>query len=183
MAYAVKGVKTFRGREGEGYNATLYRDGKKVAFVTDDASGGQLDIDWEDIHAPRTTVQVEGYEKGKSHPVNMTPEEKALHDHCLPLPDRLCSFLGRDGKPVMMRVTPEIFVEDLVNDYILLKDAAKLTKGKVAFLDKGKIYTIKLGSHTEEATIAHVKSKHPEAMILNGRQPSEVLAAMRAVQG
>jgi len=36
----MKNVKTFRGREGEGFNATLYINGQKSAFVFDDASGG-----------------------------------------------------------------------------------------------------------------------------------------------
>jgi hypothetical protein len=38
--YEVKGVKSFIGLEGYGFNATLYKDGKKVAFVIDDANGG-----------------------------------------------------------------------------------------------------------------------------------------------
>jgi hypothetical protein len=46
--YTVKGVKNFIGREGHGFNATLYRDGKKIAFVSDMADGGCLRFDWED---------------------------------------------------------------------------------------------------------------------------------------
>ena len=38
--YTVKGIKSFQGNEGLGFNATLYRNGKKVAFVIDDANGG-----------------------------------------------------------------------------------------------------------------------------------------------
>ena len=40
MSYTIKGVKTFRGREGQGFNATLCRDGKPVAHVDDAACGG-----------------------------------------------------------------------------------------------------------------------------------------------
>lgn len=29
--YTVKKIKTFRGHEGEGFNAELYRDGKKIS--------------------------------------------------------------------------------------------------------------------------------------------------------
>jgi hypothetical protein len=40
--YSLKGIKTFRGMEGMGFNATVYRDGKKVGFAIDDANGGPL---------------------------------------------------------------------------------------------------------------------------------------------
>lgn len=39
--YEVKGIRTFTGMEGcGGFNATLYRDGKKVAFVINSDDGG-----------------------------------------------------------------------------------------------------------------------------------------------
>ena len=46
--YEVKGIKSFRGNEGYGFNATLYRKGKKIAFVMDSAQGGQHDWEWVD---------------------------------------------------------------------------------------------------------------------------------------
>jgi hypothetical protein len=45
--YTVKNVKNFLGREGHGFNATLYRDGVKVAFVRDMADGGPIRYEWE----------------------------------------------------------------------------------------------------------------------------------------
>jgi hypothetical protein len=44
--YSVRNVKTFTGMEGPGFNATLCRDGKPVAMVIDDASGGCFDFQW-----------------------------------------------------------------------------------------------------------------------------------------
>jgi hypothetical protein len=44
--WEVKNVKTFLGREGQGFNATIYRNGKKVGFAIDDASGGMVDLDF-----------------------------------------------------------------------------------------------------------------------------------------
>jgi hypothetical protein len=41
----LKNVKTFRGMEGYGLNATLYVDGIKTAFVIDDANGGPVDYE------------------------------------------------------------------------------------------------------------------------------------------
>lgn len=41
MDLSVKNVKTFRGHDGEGFNATLYMNGKRVAYVVDLADGGE----------------------------------------------------------------------------------------------------------------------------------------------
>lgn len=49
--YTVKGVKSFRGNEGYGFNATLYKDGKAIAFVYDDANGGCYSYEWKDESA------------------------------------------------------------------------------------------------------------------------------------
>lgn len=48
--YSVRNIRNFRGMEGEGFNATLYRDGRRIAFVIDDASGGEIRIQWTDPH-------------------------------------------------------------------------------------------------------------------------------------
>lgn len=46
--YEVTKIKTFIGRDGHGLNATLTRDGKKVAFILDEGCGGMVDFDWVD---------------------------------------------------------------------------------------------------------------------------------------
>tara|TARA_R100000306_G_C4358981_1_gene134273 strand:+ start:652 stop:1053 length:402 start_codon:yes stop_codon:yes gene_type:complete len=43
--FKVKGLKTWRGREGVAAEATVYRDGKKVGRVRDDGDGGQVTFD------------------------------------------------------------------------------------------------------------------------------------------
>ena len=48
QGYEVKGVKSFRGMEWNGFNATLYRNGKKVAFCLDSGDGGEVNFDWVD---------------------------------------------------------------------------------------------------------------------------------------
>lgn len=40
----LSGVKTFQGMEGQGLNADLWFDGKKVAFVLDEGCGGEMRI-------------------------------------------------------------------------------------------------------------------------------------------
>jgi len=49
--YSVKDILTFRGHEGIGYNASLYFGDKKIAFIINDASGGQSYIEEENIKA------------------------------------------------------------------------------------------------------------------------------------
>ena len=42
--YTVKGVKGFRGREGHGFECSLYSDGRKIGTVTDTANGGEINF-------------------------------------------------------------------------------------------------------------------------------------------
>lgn len=46
--YTVSKIRTFIGNEGHGFNATLHRDGKVVAEMINDASGGSIDFRWLD---------------------------------------------------------------------------------------------------------------------------------------
>jgi hypothetical protein len=46
--YSLKGVKTFRGMDGQGLNATLMRGDKKVAFILDEGCGGEMRFDFVD---------------------------------------------------------------------------------------------------------------------------------------
>ncbi len=178
--YTVKGLKSFIGNEGHGFNATLYRDGKAVAFVYDDASGGPVAFEWKDFQGTKVEVEIEGHD-GKTHTVRMTVEEKALFDFTRALPHTVCEWNDPNtGKPAIMAVDSEIYVSDLVNDGMTLKDIARMTKGKVAFIQDGKVYTIKL--EPSEANIAKVKIKNVGAVILNGMSDLAALAAFRALQ-
>jgi hypothetical protein len=47
MNYTLTSIKSFTGREGYGLNAVICENGKPVAFVLDDASGGPLSIDFK----------------------------------------------------------------------------------------------------------------------------------------
>jgi len=42
--YSLKNIKTFRSMEGQGFNSTLYKDGKKLCNVDDEGVGGCLDF-------------------------------------------------------------------------------------------------------------------------------------------
>jgi hypothetical protein len=49
--YTLKAIKTFTGREGYGFNANLYKGGKKIGMVRDMADGGcyHYDLPKDDI--------------------------------------------------------------------------------------------------------------------------------------
>ena len=65
MKYEVKNVKNFQGREGYGYECSLYCDGKRVGKVVDVASGGQARFYWADPKAGDEGALVE-HIKGKT---------------------------------------------------------------------------------------------------------------------
>ena len=48
MNLTIKGLKTWATDDGGGYQFTLYKDGKKCAFVHNDGHGGCLDYQWFD---------------------------------------------------------------------------------------------------------------------------------------
>lgn len=149
--YSVKGVKNFRGNEGYGFNATLYKDGKAIAFVIDDANGGIYSYEWKDKAAEAV---LEAY-------VKTLP---TVHEH------------GMD-----LTIDMDWFVSDLVEDFNIEKDAAKMVKGKVAMLKDGKIYTVKpnLGAITPQF-LELVAKKNPTATILNGKPLSELVALLKS---
>lgn len=180
--YEVKGIKTFTGMEGGGYNATLYRNGKKVAAVIDDASGGPLMVEWVDYQKPRIPVKVSKYGGKYKATVQMTPEEKALHDYAVALPP-LKSNIASEDEPdgMVMEMDTELFLEELVNQALLLKDLQKMTKGKLAFEVGGKVYTMATRDN-EAAAREHLKRRHPSAKVLNDMQVQDALAIIKAMQ-
>jgi hypothetical protein len=180
QGYTVKGLKTFVGTEGEGFNATLYRDGKAVAFVIEDASGGPLRIEWKDRDAGLVKVAVKTWD-GKPTTVGMTAEEKRLYKLCDSMPPVVCDFKDPNtGEAATLSMTADLFIAELVNDALLFKDIAKWTKGKIAAIKTdGKLYTFK--AEPTEKNIATVKERNPGCVVLNGLSPLAAVAAVRAM--
>ena len=54
--YTVSKVRSFTGREGPGFNATLNRDGQPVCLIIDEGNGGSMLFRWQDWAAPRVTI-------------------------------------------------------------------------------------------------------------------------------
>lgn len=119
MVYTVKNVKTFRGMEGQGFECSLYKDGKKIGTVTDDAQGGPYRF---------------FLKKG---------EEEILQAHAKTLPKLPWGFtphppLDPDG----MTQDADIVVNNLVEDFLEEKRLRKMCKSKIIFTlhsDKGPV--------------------------------------------
>ena len=47
FGFEIKGLKTFRGRDGEGSQGNIYYNGKKVGWYNNQANGGVTDIDFD----------------------------------------------------------------------------------------------------------------------------------------
>jgi hypothetical protein len=109
----VKNVKSFVGREGYGYNASLYYKGKRVAFVIDDASGGCIDCQWQDSAAEAEIMQL----------VKDLPEQ--------------------DFEGMMIKPNLDIIIGELVDAYENSKRTHRLRKDHVLFRHNGKEYKIK----------------------------------------
>lgn len=107
LDYSVKGVKSFIGMEGYGFNATLYRSKKKVAFVIDEAHGGDYIYQW--------------YDKA---------EEKILRDYCASLPKHIAYDME-------MAENPDSLIAELVDAYENNKRLSRLCKSSTLIRLKG----------------------------------------------
>lgn len=75
MTYALTRIKTFLGNEGHGLNAVITRDGKPVAFVLDDAWGGEVQYDF--------TNPLQNPKSYKASHANADKEERLFEDFVL----------------------------------------------------------------------------------------------------
>ena len=137
--YEIKNVKTFHGHDGGCWEATLYCDSKRIAIVTEDGWGGDLQFHW-------------------LNPLYDT-DSQALTAFALTLPKWELS----DGE--MTNVTPAIYVSDLVNAFLITKDVKKVLK-KFAISSSGKIYTWNAKPDDQRVRL-FVAKNHPDAIILN----------------
>ncbi len=151
--YTVKGIKSFQGEEGYGFNATLYRDGKKVATVSDYAHGGPLDI--------RFTNE---------------DEEVKLQEHVRALPVETFEHEGKTlSLPLSSRI--EVFLNALVDRTEELNSLFRKSRKNIYFIREGKILSTKKATPTEE-TIAIVRQQHKAEAILSEAKTVAELEAM-----
>ncbi len=121
--FTVKNVKTFRGNEGTGFDATLYVDGKRVGYVVDSAYGG-------------------------SYEFHITPEaKKALDEYAASLPVVETDMADQTAAGGKFKYQPdaEHVIDDLVNRYAAERDLKRSLKSKTLFVkESGGIYWMRV---------------------------------------
>lgn len=91
--------------------------------------------------------------------------------------------LAKQKYPDMKFEQMDAFVGSLIDDVLLEKDAAKLTKGKVAILKDGKIYTIKAPNGVVTPQFLElVAKKNAGARVLNGAPTAELVALLKSMR-
>ena len=135
--YAVKNVKSFMGREGGGYECSLYKNGKRIGTVTDTAGGGMVDF---------------YLNKG---------EKEILDAHCLTLPKWGSEF--GDGKNEY-DTDCDIFLSQLVRKFDEQKQYKKWCKKQTVFsIDGDKDGHFRTINKVFDANVkAHLVKKYPD---------------------
>ena len=173
--YEVKAVKTFYGHDGHGWECKLYRDGKRVALVVEDGYGGELKFYWEDQlpDIPRVECRNRNYDD-TINTYKGTPQEAQLEAHVLELPQQDDPYAD-DGK---MYISADVFVGDMVAEFLYTKDVKKLLK-KLAFVKAdGKIYEYREDNSQTRALVA---KSDPDAIILNDMPLTDAVAKYKEV--
>ena len=153
MKYELKAVKTFRGMEGQGFNANLYRDGKKVALVMDSAHGGCYDYEW-----------------------TSKDERKIFDDYIETLPPSLEDWMN--GKP--MKAFDDGVVSDLLNEYYLAKDAKRVIRNG-SFFVPSKMELRKYTGSITEAKRQHAKKKYPDCLFFDTMTLEQAMSTLEKI--
>lgn len=181
--YAIKSFKTFRSMEGGGFNATLYRDGNKVALVDDEGNGGPLSFQWVDHAAPAVSRIITHVDKTvpsgqREHTVSLSPEAALLHDYTTAMP--ASKMFGME-----LPMDSELFIGNLVEDHQASQKIKKLLKTHLVVVAKGQLRSAK--RTPTPAAITAYQAAFPEEEVLNALPEaaaiSRALAIMKAEEG
>jgi len=165
MTYSLKNVKTFRGMEGQGFNATLYRDGQRIGTVDDAGQGGCLDFHFSD-HSHPFGPQAHG-------------EGAKLRDYCEALPEQPAETIEGMWHVEARPETPDSFICDLFDAFMRERDLTRLLKKivmKVPGDAVGEFRTFPAKFPPTPANLATAAAKNPDAIILNRLAFAEALA-------
>ena len=163
-----KGIKTWKSRDGGGYQYTLTHKGTGVATVTNDGNGGPTDIHWAgmtwngslSVGADATPAQVK---KATAQYALSKAAKDALDALVASLPPH--HYHGKD-----LKVDAGWVAEELVN----IAETRKSLRTKTIFQVNGTEYQIKAVYDAKVA--AYIKGKYPGAVILN-EDPAYAVAA------
>jgi len=161
--YTIKNVKSFRGMEGLGFNATLYRDKKRVCLVMDSAQGAEYNFEWADWKAEG--VVIKGTNRlGTEYSYKVTPEEKKFEDFLETLPKVKNCITGK-----LQTASADGFIAQLVDEWESRKWLKRQCRNKTLFTtpdcDECEYRTIKFkfGPSVRD----HIMAKYPKAIIVN----------------
>lgn len=177
--YSVGGFKSTQGMEGPGFIINLLRDGKKVATASDFGDGGPVHWDWLD-QSNQVKVTAVDY-KDEPHDYRGTFEENLFWAHCLALPKYVNSFDAEGGTHF---ITPDIQIEEMVNNLNLTKQLNRLTSKAIAYVyEDDRIYTVKLHpDESEAAAIVRVSADPAVKCVFNKMPIDEALAELKRIQ-
>jgi hypothetical protein len=164
--YTVKNVKTFRGTDGDGYNATVYCDGKKIALAMDGADGGPLNVEWEDFGKGEYVDVNWKDHKDEDFVIHCTPFEAQMYEHVRGKTWQLGEYSGN--------MDPDLFIEELVNDFLNEKNRIAQEK---RWIKKETLFRLKDDKAGSFRTIGALFSKRVKDFIINkyGEQVEYIL--------
>lgn len=142
MKYQVKNVKSFQGREGHGFECSLYKDGKKIGTVTDTADGGMIDF---------------YLDKG---------EEEILEAFCKTLPKWSSELTGKKHD-----TDKDMFITNLVDEWEDNKKLKRLCKTKTVVLmsdnkeGEYSVFNIKFSENAKQ----QILKKYENPVFMNER--------------
>jgi len=131
--YKVKNVKSFLGREGYGFNANLYCDNKKVAFIYDDASGAGVFFEWIDSKSENVEI-IRTNNNQQKVSFNGSPLQADYYGY---LEDQKETEDLAKCEYGISNFDDEIFANNLVNDFEELKQFKGWCRKKTVFRIKG----------------------------------------------
>lgn len=115
--YTLTKIKTFNGREGQGLNATICKDGKPVCYVLDDASGGEVEFDYRNPGQTRASFEATTREAAQT-------AERELGEFCLAaIPAKERAEIEASAAKAKATYAPELKVEmrvraDAINHWV-----------------------------------------------------------------
>lgn len=173
--YTAKNIVTFNGMEGGGFNASLYRDGKRVAYVIDDASGGDIIVDWLDKEKAEWEVTTHS---GEVITVKGTAEEKFLMDYLKTLPPMETNFVGSDGEDVTLDWNIDLFVSEIVNAQITFNKMKKDMKKNVFYIGKdGHLMRMKCEGNAK--VYEQLRTRFQASIIFNELGDEQLMAEIK----
>lgn len=157
MELQLKNVKhsEFASHETDCFQATLWVDGKRFAFVWNDGQGGANYYDREANVSSLDFVKVQDYCKG------------------LPPRDFMGEPMGWDLDQV---------VWELLQDWRMTKDIKRLTKTKIAFMkpNDDHLWTCTVQDKKPDLHLARFMEKNPTYLVLNAHPIAEAVERAKA---